>query len=80
MIIVGRVTPIYNFAPVIRAAQAGVVAIDIAAGNRSALIDTDSYPRDSLHYTTVGQVMLGAAMYNAYAHSRAGIRIPYILR
>jgi len=80
MIIVGRVTSIYNFAPVIRAAQAGVVAIDIAAGNRSALIDTDSYPRDSLHYTTVGQVMLGAAMYNAYAHSRAGIRIPYILR
>ena len=68
MIIVARITSIYNFAPMIRAAQADVAAIDIAAGNRSALIDTDSYPRDSLHYTTVGQVMLGAAVYSAYAH------------
>jgi hypothetical protein len=46
----------------VRAAQAKVVAEDAHA----ALVDTDSYPSDGLHYTTRGIVKMGADMYEAW--------------
>jgi len=49
MIIVARITSIYNFSPIIRAAQTDAAAINVAAGNRSAIIDTDI---PAIPYTT----------------------------
>jgi hypothetical protein len=62
-IVVGRITPGFPYARVVRAAQASATA---EAG--AALVDTDSYPlQDGVHYAAQGQARLGADMYRAYA-------------
>jgi carbohydrate esterase-like sialic acid-specific acetylesterase len=63
-IVVGRIADQaeLTYRTVVRAAQAEVVAGD----GHAALVDTDAYGNDGLHYSTNGIVDMGADMYAAW--------------
>jgi len=61
--LIGRIAnqSAWTYRTTVRAAQSAVVAAD----SRSALIDTDGYGNDGVHYDIAGNIALGADMHSA---------------